>query len=406
MKAHRSRISAITLLALGALCGVIVVETSLKVIAATPLWRVLPVIEPILGRPDRETGYSFTPQASGIWVKENRAPIVITDLGLRGPDGIAAQKPPNIVRIGVTGDSVVEALQVEYDSSFTALLQGRLNGQRLTGANRRVEVLNLAQAGQGPLRQLLRLETVGYALDLDVVVSIAAITDFLSGELLDDSLNPAYVADGLGGLTRGYAYQSRFAIRHLSSPAAQVFLTAIQHSEVARLVYLRSRERPLKLLGLEAKDRQPAAPAMQPEPCEHTTLSSLHRLWRERQPERHWKATQKFFDEYAAGMRAHRVKAIYVLRDIPLPPPECEAERAMRADLVAAIAAVLDSYDIAAVDLEARLANLAGVRDSSGIADIRGFGIDRGRGHLNYEGHKTYADALIDLLGGIIRKTP
>ena len=68
---------------LGLLSGIILFEIFLRTIENTYLWRIFPVIEPILGVPDKNIGYKFTPNQKGIWAKENRVKVKINSLGLR-----------------------------------------------------------------------------------------------------------------------------------------------------------------------------------------------------------------------------------------------------------------------------------------------------------------------------------
>lgn len=400
MRSRRLRLAAAALFVGGGLCAALVVEAGLKVIAATPLWRVLPVIEPILGQPDPQTGYVFTPGVSGIWTRENRVPVKISDLGLRGPAGITQEKPPGTRRIALLGDSVAEALQVDYADTFGTLLQDRLNSGGSPGA----EVINLAMSGNGPLRQLIRLEQHGYSFDPDIVLSVTSPFDFLTGELRDDSVNPAYVPDGSGGWTRGYAFRSRFSVRQADTLPGRIFLEVMQQSDLARLLYLRSRDPLPKLLGIEAAAR-PAARLSEPaDPCFTTSLQQLQRLWQGHEPAKDWQVTEKFFDELAGSRHGRPVHLVYALRDLPVPPASCAAERAQRAAVTATIEAALAARQIGFIDLESLLVGRSGADSSAELKILRGFGLQTGQGHLNHEGHRRYAEVLHDALAGLIRR--
>ncbi|PJI41992.1 hypothetical protein [Ferrovibrio sp.] len=394
------------MLALGGIAGLAAVEAGLKVIAATPLWRVLPVIEPILGAPDYNIGYGFTPHVSGIWVRENRAPLTITDLGLRGPAGIEVAKRPGEIRVAITGDSHVEGLQVEYQYTFTALTQAMLNrAARLPESVRQVQVLNLAMSGIGPLRQLVRLEHFGYSLQPDVVMLISDASDFLTSEMTDDRLNPGYVPDASGKLVRGYAYRNRLSMRYADTIPGRAFLGLLRHSEVARLLYLRSKNSMLHILGL--------APAARPTPksaahdgCHQDVLASLHRLWVGHAPERHWQAATVLLDEYSAGAREHRVAAFYAMRNLPVPKTACAEQQAMRAATVAVITAELARRGINFIDIDRALADRLRAESSDDLSHLYGFGRQLGGGHLNYEGHQAYATVLSEVVARSLRERP
>lgn len=400
MRSRRTRFSAAALFITGGLCAALMFEAGLKVIAATPLWQVLPVIEPILGQPDQQTGYVFTPGISGIWTRENRAPVKITDLGLRGPAGITQEKPPGTLRIALLGDSVTEALQVAYADTFGALLQDRLN----RGASPKIEVVNLAMSGNGPLRQLIRLEQRGYSFNPDIVLSIASPFDFLTGELRDDRVNPAYVPDGSGSWMRGYAFRNRFSVRQADTLLGRIFLRAVQQSDLARLLYLRSRDPLQKLLGIEAAER-PVAPVSEPvDPCFTTSLQQLQRLWQGHEPIQDWQVTEKLLDEFAGSRVGRPVKLVYALRELPVPPASCASQRALRATLITTIEGALAVRRISFIDLESRLVTSMGADSSADLKVLRGFGLQTGQGHLNYEGHRRYAEALHDALAELIRR--
>lgn len=386
------------MLVLGGITGLAVVEAGLKVIAATPLWRVLPVIEPILGAPDYNIGYGFTPHASGIWMRENRAPLTITDLGLRGPAGIEVEKHPGEVRIAMTGDSHVEGLQVEYQYTFTALTQNILNRDgHLPESIKRIQVLNLAMSGNGPLRQLVRLEHFGYPLKPDVAMLISSASDFLTGEMFDDRLNPGYVQDESGELVRGYAYRKRLSMRYADTVPGRTFLAILRHSEVARLLYLRSKNSMLDILGLAPALRQ-MPESLSDDACHQNVLTPLHQLWLGRMPERNWRAATKLLDEYAAGAREHQVIAFYAMRNLPLPKAQCLEQRALRAATVAVIAAELASRGISFIDIEGALADRIGAGSSADMQRLYGFGRQLHSGHLNYEGHRAYATILSEFV--------
>jgi hypothetical protein len=380
--------------------SLLVMDFGLRLTEATPLWRILPLVQPILGQPDKDFGFESTPGAHGIWTTENRARVQLNSLGLRDVERDLA-KPAGTFRVGLLGDSMVEAAQVSHEATFGAIAE-----RRLRAAGHNVELINLAIAGPSPIRQLWRLERRGYPLDLDLVVANSAASSFLSGKLLDDSENPAYVHLGNGQLAVGYGFRERFSQRHADDLIGRLFIALYQNSPVFRMLYLRSREPLWVLLGLPSAQAssQRFVPAL-PTPasdaarlaCDQATaaVKPMIDLWRDHRPELLWAATARFLDDLAQSARTHGVRVLYAIRDIPLPPVDCPATSA-RADLLSAMDGAFASRGLHLIDWSATIAEIVG--GAADVPRLHGFGVHKGAGHLNYDGHRAWAAALISVL--------
>jgi len=379
---------------LGLVLSALLVDGGLRLIEATPLWRVLPVAQPILGQPDRDLGFDFTPGISGVWPLEHRARVRINTLALRDVERTML-KPPGSYRIGLLGDSMVESLQVSYPATFGALAEHELRAQGY-----RVELINLAISGPDPIRQLLRLEKHGYPLSLDLVVANSSLTSFANDLLRDDSENVGYVGDGAGHLVRGYGFRQRFSQRQADTRLGQWALATLRKTPLLRVLYLRGKGSWREILGLPTIGPPLASARLVSETvtpsCQTATqvIKSYLPLWLDHKPAPVWSATAKFLDEFADSTRAHGVAVIYAIRDIPLTPAECGPAAESRAQLIAAIAAEFKRRDMRFVDWSSTVAELAG----DDLQRLQGFGVNRGRGHLNYDGHRAWAAALIKIL--------
>jgi hypothetical protein len=394
------RIADIGRFLLGGILALLVVEVGLRVIEATPLWRILPVVQPIPGQPDKDFGFESTPGARGIWTTEHRARLQINSLGLRDVERELA-KPAGTLRVGLLGDSMVEGAQVSQEANFGALAERRLRAEGY-----KVELINLAIAGPSPIRQLWRLERRGYPLNLDLVLANSAAGSFLSGALLDDSENPAYVPTANGQLTLGYGFRQRLSHRHAEGLPGRLFVALYQSSPVVRMLYLRSKEPWSVLLGLPSVASAAQRPALAaPTPaadaarvaCERATaaLAPMIDLWGDHRPELLWAATARFLDDLAQSARSHGVRVVYAIRDIPLPPADCPAA-SVRADLLVHMQHEFTSRGIRLIDWSAAVAEVVG--GAAHVPQLHGFGIHTGAGHLNYDGHRAWAIALIDVL--------
>jgi hypothetical protein len=395
-----ARISNVGRFLFGGMLAFLVVDCGLRLIEATPLWRILPVVQPILGQPDKDFGFESTPGGRGIWTIENRARLQLNSLGLRDVERDVA-KPAGTFRIGLLGDSMVEAAQVSQEATFAAIAERRLRADGY-----KLELINLAIAGPSPIRQLWRLEKRGYPLNLDLVMANSAANSFLSGKLLDDSENPAYVHTGNGQLAIGYGFRERFSQRHADDPIGRLFVALYQNSPLFRMLYLRSTESLSVLLGLPSAQSasQRSVPALAPPEsevarfaCDQATaaLEPMIHLWRDHRPELLWAATARFLDDLAQSARTHGVRVLYAIRDIPLPFADCPATSA-RADLILAMDHEFTGRGIRLIDWSAAVAEVAG--GPAEIPRLHGFGIHKGAGHLNYDGHRAWATALISVL--------
>jgi hypothetical protein len=150
--------------------------------------------------PDYRLGWRFTPGRSYWHFKENDHPIsgTINRFGYRDRDW-TIEKPENVYRIAVLGDSYVVAFQVELDSTFLALTEQRLN----QAGRRRVEFMNFGRPGYTQTEQLVILEeeVVQFSPDMVMLVFLPDndITD-VRRQTSPDVLRPFYSVSGDGRL--------------------------------------------------------------------------------------------------------------------------------------------------------------------------------------------------------------
>ena len=131
--------------------------------------------------------------------------------------------------------------------------------------------------------------------------------------------------------------------------------------------------------------------------CDNATaaLEPMIDLWRDHRPELLWAATARFLDDLGQSARTRGVRVLYAIRDIPLPPPDCPAASA-RASLLLAMDREFTSRGIRLINWSAAVAEVVG--GPAEVPRLHGFGIHKGAGHLNYDGHRAWATALIGVL--------
>jgi hypothetical protein len=117
---------------------------------------------------DPATSAKLRPGIKGYWLKEGGGYVSINSDGWRDREH-AVKKPPNTLRIAVLGDSFVEAMQVNEDETFSAILEKEL--QRCGNLQgRKVEVLNFGISGFGTTQELLTLHHRVWKYSPDIVL--------------------------------------------------------------------------------------------------------------------------------------------------------------------------------------------------------------------------------------------
>ncbi len=91
--------------------------------------------------------------------------IRLNNYGLHDTD-LTLEKPPDIYRILIVGDSFAQGWQVPLEEGFPHLLEEQLNA----AGGRRVEVINLSVDTYGTDRELLLYATLGWRFQPDVVL--------------------------------------------------------------------------------------------------------------------------------------------------------------------------------------------------------------------------------------------
>lgn len=116
---------------------------------------------------DPDLGWTLRPGAEGDVTEEAVVRVKINHAGMHDDREYAVEKPADVYRVAVLGDSFAESMQVPLEQSFGRLLQQDLAACRKT----KVEVLNFGVQGYGTAQELLtwRLKASKYKPD-DVVL--------------------------------------------------------------------------------------------------------------------------------------------------------------------------------------------------------------------------------------------
>src|SRR5260370_13892830 len=118
--------------------------------------------------PSQARGWILRPGASGIVSTETRQLVRINSRGFRDEERVY-EKPANTFRIAVLGNSWTEALQVPLESTYTSVLQQKLN-EAPCFPGKQVEVLNFGVAGYSTAQELLTLQQEVWKYHPDLVL--------------------------------------------------------------------------------------------------------------------------------------------------------------------------------------------------------------------------------------------
>jgi len=127
-------------------------------------------------RVDPEVGQILVANQRSRWVNEDYDETVfINSAGFHDVDH-ETEKPANVYRIVVIGDSFIEALSAPIEAGFTQQLQHLLQKEM---PHRSVEVINLGVSGTGPAQYYRMLDMKGLAYHPDLVImSVFPDNDF------------------------------------------------------------------------------------------------------------------------------------------------------------------------------------------------------------------------------------
>jgi hypothetical protein len=130
--------------------------------------RVVGFSYPNFWRPDPVVGTVLAPGMEGWQRDEGSAYVKVSAQGLRDRDHAVA-KPAGTYRIAVLGDSYAEAMQVDLDRAFWALLPKKLEACRF-GGGKKVETVNFGVSGYGTGHELLTLQNRVWQYSPDLVL--------------------------------------------------------------------------------------------------------------------------------------------------------------------------------------------------------------------------------------------
>lgn len=329
--------------------------------------------------PDPEIGFRFTPGRAYWFRGENDHAVTgrINALGWRD-HARARQKPAGVRRVAVLGDSFVEALQVELDSTFVSIAERRLNAQ---AAPPRVEVMNFGRSGMTATEEYIVLLRDVLPCEPDAVVLLFTpnndIAD-VSPATADNPMRPfpRVAPDGSISFDLAFAasrgYRVRARINPLKQRSALVSLCAERYN---LLRHGRSPAVPPPAAGAVAGEQslctaRPDPRLAAPYGLLKDVLAAMARRCGERGVE--------FWLMSVPAARSRREVATLQARDATFDPAFFERD----------LAALADTTGAGLVPLAGRFL----AREGEGGEALFW-------AHFSYAGHRLVAEALVEALG-------
>ena len=197
----------VILLAVAILLGCIVMEGALRVIFAHSLdfsmemWKYAVQLKRPVANP--QLSFAHAPNRSTFLMG---VPVSINSEGLRDHE-FSLDKPPDIYRIMMLGDSTTFGWGVKQEDTAAKLLERKLNADLPAGYNR-VEVMNTGVGNYDTVQEVTYYETIGWKFHPDLVVLVFFINDpepvpiEKKGFLIDRSYLVAFATNRIDGVMR------------------------------------------------------------------------------------------------------------------------------------------------------------------------------------------------------------
>jgi len=200
------------------------------------LW-AMKIDNPSFWRPDPRLGVRLRAGVEGWQTREGRSYVRINSKGRRDEER-ALEKPRDVYRIAVLGDSSVESLQVELKDTFPSLLEQKLSECRFQ-AGKRIEVINFGVAGFGTAQEYVLLESEAGAYRPDLVMLALSYGSDLrnnSRVLETERMRPFFVLDSAGQLVLDTSFSESDEFKRRTAPWRTLVWEIASYSRLLRLL--------------------------------------------------------------------------------------------------------------------------------------------------------------------------
>lgn len=343
---------------------------------------------PVWYQPHPQLGWTLRPGVAGWFTREGRAYVQVNPSGRRDRETLL-DKPDDVYRIAVLGDSYSEAMQVAREQAYWWLLAERLAACGFQ-PGKRIEVLNFGVSGYGTAQEYLVLESnaMRYRPDL-VLLQFTNGNDVRNNSfaLEDEKSRPFFMLDPQGRLRIDDSFAFSPSFRSHTSFTYDVLRRA---SDRSRLLQLVRNWRSTSVIR-KAQASEGVEQGMEPV----VLAAPRERLWDEA-----WRITEQLIAKSAE--HAQRNGARFLLVSVPYAiqvHPDRELRAALQRRLGVEdlfypdrrIAEFSKRSGFVAVPLAPEMQRIAEERGKY----FHGFeNVGMGRGHWNPQGHRAAAEII------------
>jgi hypothetical protein len=364
---------------------------------AEVLLRVLGYSYPLFHRADMHRGWVLRPGAEGWFRGEGRAYVRINRDGLRDRDHDFA-KPAGAYRIAILGDSMAEAMQVDRENAFPALLERDLAGcAALHG--QKPEVINLGVNGYGTAQELIALREQGWKYQPDLVL----LAFFLGNDVRNnhpvlnaEPASPYFVFRGSELVQQNPAGFKTDAFQTLVRPALEIL------SDYSRIAQLCARA--WDRLAARRSGRMELNNTNPPETGEHGVDDAVFSPPKDQNWVEAWRVTEALLRMMNDEVRAHRAEFRIVLLTTGIQVYPDAAGRERYRQRVAATSLLYPDERLESWANQYGIPVIAPVQSLRAYAEshqalLHGFAnAAPGFGHLNELGHRLTAEYIAQSL--------
>jgi hypothetical protein len=364
----------------GLLMAIAIAEAALRVVGYS---------SPSFLRPHPRFGWLYKPHERGWYRLEGKAWSEINDRGFRDVEH-SFEKPADVYRIVVLGDSYTAAQEVDFEETFSSVAQRLLN-ERNAGC--RVEFVNLGCSGYGTAEELLVWQQEGRLYDADLV-----LLAFFTGNDVTDNYPPLaprprpFFELKHGDLTLNSSFVDSSEYVSRSGFQGRLVYGLLEYSRLAQLLNMAR----LRWKGRSDATNDASAALEEPGINPDVYRSPIDDDWRAA-----WQVTEVLLSKLNGEVRAAGSDfAVATLSNSSQVAPDEKRRQHLTAELNVEnlfypderVAAYCRARNIACLTLAPQLLT----RAMQSGKPLHGFGEGLGRGHWNREGHEAAGEIIAD----------